>query len=339
MGFSPMNPDYAKIMGRGEQGMLAGTVSMVGPTAKAIKGLAGLGARALGPTAVGMGEGYLQSKGLMPQLDVYHGSPHKFDRFDASKIGTGEGAQAYGHGIYTAEAPATAIEYQKKLSSTGSAKNLANQYGGVDEGLAEAKRRVESYKQLIADGGGGAMSRAKSMLQISEKNVQDLEAIKAGLPENTGNFYKVDLPDEQIAKMLDFDKQLSEQSAEVKNILLPYQKEIGGSFGTGEQTLKAIAFERRMKGLDDSPAAVAQQLRDMGIPGIKYLDATSRGAGTGTRNFVTFPGEEQNLTILERNGQPMIARTQQQDATPDLLQYQQMLDEEERRKSAGLLFR
>lgn len=63
-----------------------------------------------------------------------------------------------------------------------------------------------------------------------------------------------------------------------------------------------------MKGLDDSPAAVAQQLRDMGIPGIKYLDATSRGAGTGTRNFVTFPGEEQSMTILERNGQPLKAR-------------------------------
>ena len=28
MGFSPMNPDYAKIMGRGEQGMATGTVSM-----------------------------------------------------------------------------------------------------------------------------------------------------------------------------------------------------------------------------------------------------------------------------------------------------------------------
>jgi len=32
---------------------------------------------------------------------VYHGSPHKFDKFDSSKIGTGEGAQAYGNGLYT----------------------------------------------------------------------------------------------------------------------------------------------------------------------------------------------------------------------------------------------
>jgi hypothetical protein len=265
--------------------------------------------KTLGPTAAGMAEGFLQRQGLIMPLDVYQGTPHTFPptarnplgEFDASKIGTGEGAQAYGHGIYTAEAPATAIEYQRKLSSTGSAKNLANQYGGIDEGLAEANRRVESYKQLIADGGGGAMSRAKSMLQISEKNVQDLNSMRAGLPENTGNLYKADLPNAMIPKMLDYDKPMSEQSLAVQKILLPYQKEIGGSFGTGEQTLKAIAFERRMKGLDDSPAAVAQQLQQMGIPGIKYLDESSRASGKGTRNFVTFPGEEKNLRILERN--------------------------------------
>jgi hypothetical protein len=50
--------------------------------------------------------------------------------------------------------------------------------------------------------------------------------------------------------------------------------------------------------------AIAQHLRELGIPGIKYLDAISRDAGKGTRNFVTFPGEEKSLTILERNGQP-----------------------------------
>jgi len=31
---------------------------------------------------------------------AYHGSPHSFDKFSMDKIGTGEGAQAYGHGLY-----------------------------------------------------------------------------------------------------------------------------------------------------------------------------------------------------------------------------------------------
>lgn len=50
--------------------------------------------------------------------------------------------------------------------------------------------------------------------------------VKDYMISKQGSFYKVDLPDEKIAKMLDFDKQLSEQSAEVKNILLPYQKKL-----------------------------------------------------------------------------------------------------------------
>ena len=38
-------------------------------------------------------------------IRAYHGSPYDFEKFDISKIGTGEGAQAYGHGLYFAENP------------------------------------------------------------------------------------------------------------------------------------------------------------------------------------------------------------------------------------------
>lgn len=44
----------------------------------------------------------------------------------------------------------------------------------------------------------------------------------------------------------------------------------------------------------------SQMFQDMGIPGIRYLDQGSRGAGDGTRNIVVFPGEEQNVKILSR---------------------------------------
>ena len=41
-------------------------------------------------------------------ITAYHGSPHSFDQFDLSKIGTGEGAQSYGSGLYFAENEGTA---------------------------------------------------------------------------------------------------------------------------------------------------------------------------------------------------------------------------------------
>jgi hypothetical protein len=71
----------------------AGTLAGVGMTG-------GIGA----PVRTAAGEAVL---GAGP-IRAYHGSPHDFDRFDLSKIGTGEGAQAYGHGLYFAENPRVA---------------------------------------------------------------------------------------------------------------------------------------------------------------------------------------------------------------------------------------
>ena len=53
------------------------------------------------------------------------------------------------------------------------------------------------------------------------------------------------------------------------------------------------------------PTEQADMFRGAGIPGIRYLDGGSRGAGQGTSNFVVFPGNEDILKILERNGVPL----------------------------------
>mgnify|MGYP003630703714 CR=1 FL=1 len=44
---------------------------------------------------------------------AYHGSPHQFDSFSNEYLGTGEGAQAYGLGLYLADTVQTASHYQK----------------------------------------------------------------------------------------------------------------------------------------------------------------------------------------------------------------------------------
>jgi hypothetical protein len=51
IGFSSMHPDYDKIMGRGEQGMVTGGVSMIGPAAKALKALTKAGVKTVKPAA------------------------------------------------------------------------------------------------------------------------------------------------------------------------------------------------------------------------------------------------------------------------------------------------
>ncbi len=57
---------------------------------------------------------------LSKPIRAYHGSPHSFDAFDASKIGTGEGAQAYGHGLYFAGNERVARAYRDNIPAVPS---------------------------------------------------------------------------------------------------------------------------------------------------------------------------------------------------------------------------
>ena len=75
-----------------------------------------------------------------PGFTAYHGSPHSFERFDISKIGTGEGAQAYGHGLYFGEHPTVAETYRNRLAGPSSSgrvtfdnRPLTNEEGGPGE--------------------------------------------------------------------------------------------------------------------------------------------------------------------------------------------------------------
>ena len=63
------------------------------------------------PRGGGTGPGTVLGSGIR----AYHGSPYDFDRFDMSKIGTGEGAQVYGHGLYFAENEGTAQSYKNGI--------------------------------------------------------------------------------------------------------------------------------------------------------------------------------------------------------------------------------
>jgi hypothetical protein len=234
-------------------------------------------------------------------ITAWHGSPHIFDKFDSSKIGTGEGAQAYGHGLYLAESPKVAMEYQQKLSHAGAAKRaVAQNTGNIDAALAGAEKSVADYRELIANGGGGDPRRAQGFLNLSLKRLEDIQRMKAGLPENTGALYKVDLPDDAVAKMLDYDGAVPEPVRQ-KVSQAAMQRFGSGATGTsGEHLYNELVSEFTRAGSKTPAAEATEFLRQQGIPGMRYWDGGSRGQGAGTSNFVVFPGEEKMLSILER---------------------------------------
>jgi hypothetical protein len=361
MAGSVLDPNTARVRAGAEYGFPVGTAAQVLPMAQPAQAAAMAAGRAgerLAGRVVpqimergGMGAEMLQgmSRGTVSPMDVYHGSPHKFDRFDASKIGTGEGAQAYGHGLYFAENPNVAQQYKDQLSPRDITRKTNSQ---VDDWSAWAASNSDDSNDAMRKI-DNLISRSKANSPIP-KGFKDWNEFANLTKEETqkrfgGSLYKVDLPDEQIAKMLDWDKPMTEsemnllydkmQQSPLASFAKPFQDNFYSAMERGHKTPDGQDLFMELSKQLGGQKYVSEALRELGIPGIKYLDATSRGAGTGTRNFVTFPGEEQSMTILERNGQPMVARTQQQDAAPDLLQYQQMLDEEERKKLGGLLFR
>jgi hypothetical protein len=243
-------------------------------------------------------------------LTAFHGSPHRFSKFDASKIGTGEGAQAYGHGLYFAEAPGVAKSYQfidaaidpEKAGYGGkSLEYLYNQSLKKQE-MAHRARNQKAIDEANAETGfwESMMTRRHPKLLMEEilspdygwdaqaKFVKNLDLNKfSGINMNPGNFYTVDIPDQMIGKMLDWDKPLSQQSKTIQDI--------GRSLGLnmddlGGDLVSAIGAK--------SPGG-AEKLRQAGIPGIRYYDAQSRGGQKATtQNFVVFPGEEEALKML-----------------------------------------
>jgi hypothetical protein len=281
-------------------------------------------------------------KPVMHELDVYHGTPHRFPateanplgEFDASKIGTGEGAQAYGHGIYLAENPRVAGEYQKMEA------NVLQSPVRTFKGQELQAGSPEYHAATLVDSMGLNKARkevANWIATADPRMTREVEGWKQTLntlntatgksdfktTASKGALYKADLPDEMIDRMLDWDKPLNEQSDAVKAILQKsglidelkrYQLEMGMNpkvtdLASGNNLYEMLGrklkpSEKRWRnalGEATEQQAASQRLQELGIPGIKYLDAGSRGqGGTGTRNFVVFPGEEKKVRILER---------------------------------------
>jgi hypothetical protein len=246
---------------------------------------------------------------IMSEIDVYHGSPHRFEEFDASKIGTGEGAQAYGHGIYLAENPAVAEGYRKVL---GEQKNpykanvaVSRMATLVDEFDGDVEKAADRFMKSVYD-----TPKAKAKMRQGL-----VEEFKSYSPK--GQLYTADLPDEMVDRMLDWDKPLSEQSPSVlaaleksKNkqirAMLEYAKTpYTGAGIEGETKTMGEAYRTmsmNLSGRANAESAKASKLlQQAGIPGVRYLDAGSRGqGGSGTRNFVVFPGEEKKVKIKKR---------------------------------------
>ena len=167
-------------------------------------------------------------EGAQNRLKAYHGSPHDFDRFSTENIGTGEGAQAYGHGLYFAEREGTAMSYRDALTPRDFdyEEHLMEQYK-VAESMEDYNRMDMLERAMQHDTPADFRDIASDAdydddyRQLANDMADEMEGFvnPKGNPVNFGRMYEVDInasPDE----LLDYDVDLIDQSQKVKDGIL-----------------------------------------------------------------------------------------------------------------------
>lgn len=224
-------------------------------------------------------------------IRAFHASPHDFDRFDMSKIGSGEGAQAYGHGLYFAEAKPVAQQYYDTFARDVplhvklSAKALDNFGLGDYKDAVEAIRKTPELAKRIA-----------SDPSKSNEDRRDAQNILEYVSRPAARMYEVNI-DARPEQFLDWDAPIATQPQSaldaLRRVVTPsvVDRAMSHPRATGQTAYEIVSMNK---------AKAAEVLRDAGIPGIRYLDAGSRASGEGSRNYVVF--DDSLIDILRKYG-------------------------------------
>nr|DAX87429.1 MAG TPA: crystallin beta/gamma motif-containing protein [Caudoviricetes sp.] len=165
---------------------------------------------------------------------AWHGSPYDFDKFDLGAIGSGEGNQVHGWGLYFAKNKKVSVAYKDVLGAKGSFVILNGEKWTIDnEGdWTNGEKKVEY---------GSALGYVFDELEEHGTKEKAIESLQKGLDKNRyrdkyrneakkaidilrkndasgvkgGKLFKVDIPD--INTMLDEDKYFKEQNKDVIN--------------------------------------------------------------------------------------------------------------------------
>ena len=227
-------------------------------------------------------------------IGAYHGTPHKVDKFTTAKMGTGEGAQAFGWGLYFAENESVARNYRDALA--GNYKRT----GGFANPWKDPRPFGSGWIVERNDGRGNATFPSKKKA-TEFKASKDIEIEKANDTTPLGNLYSVTLKVEED-ELLYWEKPFAEQPQKVQAVMrrfveMEYDEDIVDQML--EQTT-GDGYIRQMN-REQSPADTSAALAAVGIKGIRYLDGNSRADGQGSYNYVIF--NDADIEITEENGQ------------------------------------
>jgi hypothetical protein len=218
-----------------------------------------------GLVTLGAGAAPAEADALNMGIRAFHGSPHDFQQFSVGKIGAGEGNQAFGHGLYFAGSEDVAKGYRNALSQdTGSPGHMYEVQLNVDPSqLIDWDKPLNQQASPVTQALQTAFPQYFSPTVINKYTGLPVEFPQPMTPQDIA----------QYAQQMDFPIAVPADNMTVKTLL-----------------------ERH----DANPAQTAAQLKAAGIPGVQYLDAGSRNAGAGSRNYVMFGDDP--ISLLRKYG-------------------------------------
>lgn len=235
---------------------------------------------------------------------AYHGSPYTFDHFDLGAIGTGEGAQGHGWGLYFAQDKQIAKTYKDTLSH--------HMYG--DNDLQFNKEALNKLYSTLSDKAHTEADYDKLsvieniLITHTEDDVLnnsdemfDTEAIKWWKTQRErylnkeykeSTLFEVDIPEDDV--LLDEKRNINEQPKKVQQAVRKMYRSLGYKtsalkYVTGKEFYDTVAAEK------GGQKEASEFINEHGIKGITY------DGGNDGKCFVVF--DDKAIQIINRYNQ------------------------------------
>ena len=277
----------------------------------------------------------------MKGIKAYHGSPHDFDKFSLDNIGTGEGAQTFGHGLYFAENEGVANGYRKSLSGL-LPEGWATKYPDPARGyiravvgdVADGKLTPEQAAKYVFN--ANSVMREYPQAQLATEIADAAKAVK-------GRMYEVNI-NADPEDMLDWDVPLSQQSEKVRTKLKAVQRPQRSVETMSREELIDVLQHvdpdgtftdaaTRAEGYDPLTLETAREIaRDMGID--EYLNADfAKGGGqeTGQSLYRQMTAQHGGGNVLSNSSQAAVSQRLREAGIPGV----KYLDGASRNKGEG----
>ena len=263
----------------------------------------------------------------IPLQSAWHGSGARFSRFNTDFMGTGEGNQVHGWGLYFSKDKYVAENYRRMLSPelpdateimVGNGLSLQGLYdkvmddidrgrGDIDEN-AEKQAMLENYMASAYD--KNAAIRPAQENGYSESVIRWFKDLIKDINVDKGALYEVNVPENDV--LLDEQKTLAGQPKKVQQAIRKLVSDMTDDQmeDTGQDVHRigrAKAVENILKMFSDSDGAqiygtlsdtfggqreASEKLNEYGVKGITYE------GGTDGRCFVVF--DDKAISIMNR---------------------------------------